>query len=246
MNAVKRIRDEIPPTLKRYLRKIVNFFIPGESIGKSKNKWNHLAEKNSSYYIMTDFGKNISEEQFRISGKQDYENLIKNDSIIKKELEPFSNRRVLEIGCGTGRITEFVANDFGQVTGLDISEKMIEIGKERLATIRNLEMIATDGKNYPLDNSLFDLVFSFIVFQHMPDIKTIRKNFEEITRVLKSNGIAKIQLRGLPTSKKNWFYGPDFDQRNAKKLIANLPLEIIQVTGVGQRYFWLWLQKKSS
>ena len=222
-----------------------NYFLPDETVRESKRKWNRLAQKNARYFVMTDYGEKIDEETFRTSGQRDYDRFIEKDGFLKEALGPFGDKKVLEIGCGIGRVTESLSNNFGEVCGIDISEAMIERGKKRLNNKNNVHLAATDGFTFHFPDSTFDLVFSFIVFQHMPDVSTVRKNLEEITRVLKSNGIAKIQLRGLPTSKKNWFYGPAFARRNAEKLIAGLPLSIIKDEGENQRYFWLWLKKSA-
>ena len=229
--------------LKRKLRQFLNVFLSTETATESKQKWNRLAKENARYFVMTDYGEKIDEPTFRASGQRDYQMLIEQDKLLRQRLQPFKTKKALEIGCGIGRLTEFLADNFNEVFGIDISEQMIEHGKKRLANKNNVRLAATDGLTFPFPDSIFDLVFSFIVFQHMPDIATIRSNIEEISRVLKPNSLAKIQLRGLPTSKKNWFYGPAFARRDAEKLIAGLPLSIIKIEGENQRYFWLWLEK---
>ena len=62
------------------------------------------------------------------------------------------------------------------------------------------------------------ICFSFIVFQHMPNKKVVGKNFEEIKRVLKNNGIAKIQVRGLPQVNSIGFMG--LLQKEIEKLVS--------------------------
>lgn len=237
----------MPNSLKKFIgknyRQFLNIFLPNETATESKQKWNRLAKENARYFVMTDYGEKINEPTFRASGQKDYTQLMEEDELLQKKLAPFKNKKVLEIGCGIGRITEFLADNFAAVAGIDISEEMIKRGRERLANQNNVRLEATDGLVFPFPDSTFDLVFSFIVFQHMPDTITIRKNLEEIARVLKLGGMAKIQLRGLPTSKKNWFYGPAFARRDVEKLLANLPLAIVKTTGENQRYFWLWLEK---
>ena len=247
-DGVKKIRARIasylPQQVRKNIRAFVNSFLPGETIEKSKVKWNKLAEENARYFVMTDYGESISEEKFRESGKKDYTELIERDALLKQLLQPFSEKEVLEIGCGIGRITEFLGKHFKQVAGIDISEEMIRKGKERLGQADTVTLTATDGRSYPFGNGRFDFVFSFIVFQHMPDKATIAKNIAEIDRVLKIGGVAKIQLRGLPTSKKNWFYGPSFSLDEARELLKGTALHIVGTEGEEQRYFWLWLTKK--
>jgi len=232
--------------IKSLLRKTINALLPTESLGKSKEKWNSLAGKNAAYYVMTNYGEGITEQQFRDSGEKDYKEHVETDALLKEELSPFTEKNVLEIGCGIGRITEFFAKNFHSVSGVDISEEMIQQGTKRLASHSNITFKATNGVSFPFSNKAFDFVFSFIVFQHMPDKKTVTKNLLEIARVLKDDGIAKIQLRGLPTSKRRWFYGPAFVNKDVEKMIATMPFTLLKSEGEGQRYFWIWLRKNST
>jgi ubiquinone/menaquinone biosynthesis C-methylase UbiE len=231
-------------TVKKWIRSLLNSFVPTENLVDSKKKWNTLAEKNAAYFVMTDYGEGITEEQFRTSGMKDYDQLIGGDTLLKTRLSPFNTKDVMEIGCGIGRITEFLSKNFKTVSAVDISEEMVRKGGQRLSSAKNITFRATDGTSFPFANASFDFVFSFIVFQHMPDKQTIEKNIAEVSRVLRPGGIAKIQLRGLPTSKKNWFYGPSFSVADARKLLTDLPLAMIASEGEGQRYFWIWLEKK--
>jgi len=228
---------------KRLARKIVNTFLPTENIIESKQKWNLLAQKNAPYYIKTDFGENITEAEFRQSGEKDYQDLIKNDRLVKENLGNFKDKTVLEIGCGIGRVTEFISKNFKKVLAIDISEEMVREGERRLKDCVNIEFIAGDGRTYPVADSSIDFVFSYIVFQHMPNKKVVEENFKNIKRVLKNGGIAKIQVRGLPTSKMNWFYGPSFTEKEITKMINSIGLELLKTEGGNQRYFWIWLQK---
>ncbi len=231
-------------SVKRHLRALVNYFLPTENLVESKKKWNSLAAKNAPYFVMTDYGEGITEEQFRTSGMKDYDQLIRHDALLQSKLSPTLTKDSLEIGCGIGRITEFLSKDFRSVSAIDISEEMIEQARQRLSTLANVTFEATTGISFPFRDSSFDFIFSFIVFQHMPDKDTVKKNLAEIARTLRPRGIAKIQLRGLPTSKRRWFYGPSFTVSEAQSLISDLPLSIIQSAGEGQRYLWIWLEKK--
>ncbi len=235
----------MPQAIKRKLRIFLNYLLPTESITESKEKWNSMAKENSRYFVKTNHGQEINEETFQKSGEEDFKEHIEEDSFLIQKLGDLKERSVLEIGCGTGRITEFLARRFKTVAGIDISEEMIRVGKERLKNLPNVRLLATDGLSYPFPSLSFDFVFSFIVFQHMPDTATIRKNFEEISRVLKDGGIGKIQLRGEPTSKKYRFYGPAFDREGVERLLADLPLKVIKTEGEGGRYFFIWFQKSA-
>lgn len=234
--------NKIIQNLKSFYKKTLNSFLKKETVLESKKKWRQLAQKNANYYVLSTFGENVTEDQFTKSGENDFENLIKSDVFIK-EFEPLNNKRILEIGCGTGRVTEFMANNFAEVYGVDIADEMVEHSKKRLVGKNNVNLFVTDGLSLPFADDFFDIVFSFIVFQHMPDEETVIKNFKEIARILKKKGLAKIQVRGEVVVKGNWFYGPSFSKSQVEEILSVLPVEILRTEGEGSRYFWIWFKK---
>jgi len=240
------LMKKIIQKIRSYVRESINTFTPSETIQESKDKWNRLSEDNDKYYIMSDFGEKIDEVKFEETGKSDYERLIERDPILQQRLIPFGEKTILEVGCGIGRLTMFLGKSFRDVIAVDISEKMIFTAKSRLSAVKNIQCVATNGLTYPAPDKSIDFLFSFIVFQHMPDRETVKKNFVEASRVLKDGGIMKVQLRGVPSNKKEWFYGPSFTLNQVKKMIADLPLDIVKNEGEHEMYFWLWLNKRST
>lgn len=233
--------------LSKFSKILSPFFekiIPDRNILASKKLWNKLANKNHRYYIVSKKGKSITKEEFRNTGLENYNDIIKNDSLLLNKLGSYNNKKVLEIGCGIGRMTEFFAGDFEKIYGIDISENMIEEGKKYLEHLENVNLIATNGVNYPFENNFFDFVFSYIVFQHMPSREVVKANLREVFRVLNPNGIAKIQLRGgTKPYKWKWYYGPSFSFDEAKSLIDEIGFKILKTEGENTKRFWLWLEK---
>jgi ubiquinone/menaquinone biosynthesis C-methylase UbiE len=107
------------------------------------------------------------------------------------------NAVVLEIGCGIGRVLQHVAAGCREAHGVDISKEMVDRGTERLAHLRNLHLHHGNGYDLGLfADTTFDVVYSAIVFQHMP--KTIAYNYmTETYRVLKPGGIFRLQVPNL-------------------------------------------------
>lgn len=230
------------------LNKIQSAFsaiIPSESIASSKQKWNALGKENARYYVLSTHGKSVSEEQFIEDGLRDYQLHISSDNLLSERLGDFSTKTVLEIGCGIGRITSCFSDYFKHVFGLDIAESMIEQARSRLADKKNVTLVATDGLTYPVPDASVDFVFSFIVFQHMPDAAIVESNFKEISRVLKSGGVAKIQLRGIPlrVSKKEWYYGVSYSHDDVVGLLERVPVKLVREEGVGEKYYWITFTK---
>jgi glycosyltransferase involved in cell wall biosynthesis/SAM-dependent methyltransferase len=211
----------------------------------SKEKWNSLAKQNARYFVLRNYGEDISEEKFRDAGREEYAALVADDVLVRGRLGSFSDKKVLEIGCGLGRLTEFLAEHFQAVVGVDISEEMIRGATERLRGKKNVMLMATDGRTYPLADGSVDFVFSYIVFQHMPDKATVAANLREVFRVLRPGGIAKIQLRGAPVRTGAWFYGPSFSHEDVAQLFQTLPADIVREEGEGERYYWVTAVKKN-
>jgi SAM-dependent methyltransferase len=65
------------------------------------------------------------------------------DWTLLTEIELFRNavkgcKKVLDIGCGTGHPSMYIAEDVGSIIGIDKSERMIEIAKNRLRKVEQI------------------------------------------------------------------------------------------------------------
>ncbi|MCA9363266.1 class I SAM-dependent methyltransferase [Candidatus Kaiserbacteria bacterium] len=233
--------------MKSLLSKIIvklSSVLPDKSVEASKAEWDKLSDENHRYYIVSKKGREIDDEQFRETGEDNYRELVVGDDLLKENLGNFSDKKVLDIGCGSGRLTEFFAKDFKEAHGVGISEKMVEKARKRLAHVPNASFVSNDGEHYPFDDNTFDLVFSYIVFQHMPSRKVVLENLKEVKRVLQPSGIAKIQIRGgTEVLKGSWFYGPTFKEEDAKKLADEAGLKIVKMGDDSVKRFFLWMKK---
>lgn len=227
---------------RRLLTNAWGIFTPSETIWQSKIKWSGLAREDAKYYIWSE-KKNSTDEEFRNSGREDYNRYIKQDIALQNRLKISDVKTVLEIGCGIGRMTEFFGDDFDAVYGIDIAREMLEKAKERLPD-KKFMFLESDGVRLPVDSETVDFVFSFIVFQHMPSVKVVRANFSEANRVLKHDGIFKVQLRGKKVDRREWFYGVSFNPEQARQLAVKAGFEILNIWQETERYLWLTLRKR--
>ena len=78
-----------------------------------KIKWDVLARIKPNYFIYSDI-KNNDESKYINSGREDVQRLIINDDILKSKIN-FSNSSILEIGCGNGRMSQFLSENFKKV-----------------------------------------------------------------------------------------------------------------------------------
>jgi ubiquinone/menaquinone biosynthesis C-methylase UbiE len=102
--------------------------------------------------------------------------------------ETLSNRHfksILEIGCGTGKNTIFLAQLGERVHALDFSQGMITKGREKVkAENVRFEMVDLTRK-WNCENAAYDLVVCNLVLEHIQNLGHI---FSEAARVLEANG----------------------------------------------------------
>lgn len=101
-------------------------------------------------------------------------------------------KKVLEIGCGLGTDSVSFAKAGADVTAIDLAPDAVKLTQEHLefAGVRGNVMVA-DAENLPFRDRAFDIVYSFGVLHHTPDIE---KAVKEIHRVLKPNGRVILML----------------------------------------------------
>jgi SAM-dependent methyltransferase len=136
------------------------------------------------------------------------------------------NSSVIEIGPGGGRWTEYLQKKSSILQLVDISEKCLELCKERFPDKTNItyNLIKDVKFNFTSDNSI-DFVFSYDVFVHI-DKAQITDYFNEFARVLKPSG--KIILHYSKIGDKFGEYRSRFTSEDMNELIANLDLKLLE------------------
>lgn len=106
--------------------------------------------------------------------------------VIKKILRAFRPKSVIELGCGTGKNTAFLARISKKVLALDFSEGMISKARAKVAATHVSFALADLSKRWPSKNASADLVVGNLVLEH---IKNLRPIFSEARRVLVPGGV---------------------------------------------------------
>ncbi len=102
------------------------------------------------------------------------------------------DERVLDIATGPGYIAEAFARAAREVVGVDLTDAMLAIGKQRTAErgIANISFRAADAQNLPFENGVFDVVVCRLALHHvMEPLQVLR----EMARVCRAGGTVLVE-----------------------------------------------------
>lgn len=171
-----------------------------------------LPEKRGGRWDLAEFLRTGEEDVARAAG------LIAHHAGTAERFE-----RVLDFGCGVGRLVRAWSFRARQVTGVDISEPMLDRARKILADRPNAEVVHNArGDLAAFADGSFDLVFSLICLQHIP-WPLARGYIIEFGRICQPGGIVAFQL---PTR----VHQGRWAGRLRRTVIDNLPF------GLGTRY----------
>jgi SAM-dependent methyltransferase len=159
-----------------------------------RSYWDERARENAMFFIHSALDyRDPSEQEFWTSGEHS----------LVRTLQPFGlavrpTDDVVEIGCGIGRMTRPLAARARRVVGVDVSPEMIERGRRALGDLPNVELVVGNGQDLGiLRDGSADVVYSFIVFQHIPEPTVTCGYVREIGRVLRPGGWTLFQVSEL-------------------------------------------------
>lgn len=109
-------------------------------------------------------------------------------SLIKSMIDAQSDDDILDIGCGAGHVIEKFPS--GRITGVDISESMLNLAKKRLKE-KKVKLIKGNVEKLPFSGEKFDKIICTEVLEH---IVKPQKAIDEIVRVSKENSVIVITI----------------------------------------------------
>ena len=108
--------------------------------------------------------------------------------------------KVLDIATGTGDLAiSLVKTNASKIVGLDISEGMLNVGKEKVTKLNlneTIEMVLGDSENIPFKNNEFDAI---TVAFGVRNFENLEKGLSEIYRVLKPGGTFVVLETSVPS-----------------------------------------------
>lgn len=108
--------------------------------------------------------------------------LIMKESLSRKNFEGI---KILDIGCSSGVITQFIARQGGTVVGIDVDKNAIKMAANDSKDLKNLSFKLASGITLPFRNNSFDIVLCNQVYSF---ISNPSKMIKEIYRVLRMEG----------------------------------------------------------
>jgi cyclopropane fatty-acyl-phospholipid synthase-like methyltransferase len=214
-----------------------------EQLARMRADWDARAKENARFYVATG-QSDWSDEEFFRSGEQTVAEEILTDMTNICQGRAPADMRVLEIGCGAGRVTRALAKTFGEVHAVDVSGEMIAQAQRALASCPNAHVYQNNGKDLSvIPVTGFDFAFSSIVFQHIPSREVIYSYVREVHRLLRPGALFKFQVQGdtsLETQPDDTWLGVPFSEEQAAEMAAACGFEMRYAHGAGGQYFWLW------
>ena len=149
---------------------------------------------------------NIRHSDKEIGTREYFEDVTRRKYFVESHIpafarfETYKGKDVLEVGCGIGTAAQSFMEAGATYTGIDISPRSVDIARQR-ARVFALDgkfLVADVQKNDFVDGS-FDLVYSFGVLHHIPNLDAALRNIRD---VLKPGGEFKLMMYAEDSWKK--------------------------------------------
>lgn len=168
----------------------------GVNLNDVRRDWTKLGSEDPLWAVLVQPGKRGGRwdaEEFLATGRTDVEEASKQ---LRRLGLPTRWERVLDFGCGAGRLSQALAPHADEVVGVDIAPTMLETARQLDRSAGNIRFVLNDAPDLgQFPDGHFDLVYSALVLQHLPR-PAIDSYLAEFLRVLRPGGIAVV---GLPT-----------------------------------------------
>jgi len=160
-----------------------------------------VANENEYKHVWDKLSSSFDGAAFHVCCLTDEQEIRRNGALtadfLKRVLQLQPDHKVLEIGCGIGRVGRELAPDCGEWHGADISGNMIRHAGQRMSGIKNAFLYELPANDLGVFNDQsFDAVYATIVFMHLDKLDVFRY-IREAYRVLKSPGTAYFDTYNL-------------------------------------------------
>ena len=167
-----------------------------------RRDWDERARKNAFHYIAS-WRKDWDLGSFIASGEEDFDKLVV--PVLARCGLPAAGKRMLELGCGAGRMTGSFARHFEGVYAFDFSHEMLLRARRIYTAQKNILWLRSNGVDLSsVVSGSMDFVFSYLVLQHLPEQALALQYIREMLRVLRPGGAFLFQFNGGFEPTMNW------------------------------------------
>ncbi|MFH0852430.1 MAG: class I SAM-dependent methyltransferase [bacterium] len=131
--------------------------------------------------------------------------------------------RILDLGCGNGRLVESFKGKKIDYLGIDNSEMLIEEARKKYPENK---FIAFDGLKIPFEDYCFDTIFCIAVLHHIPSRQMRIEFLKEANRVLKPGGRLILTVWYFWTKRTYWRL---FSKFTLKKIFGKSELDFFDI-----------------
>ena len=103
--------------------------------------------------------------------------------------------KLLDVPCGTGRCIPLILNRNLLYTGVDVSEDMLKISRDKTSSAPNFKLIQADARALPFSDGEFDHLISFKFVKWLPNDEVVYEVLKEFRRVVKGKLLINVKVK---------------------------------------------------
>ena len=149
---------------------------------------------------------------------------------LRETLAEVNFESCLEIGCGTGKNTEWLLTKGQKITAIDLSEEMLAIARTKISNEKVKFLKADINEDWTFANGKFDLVVCSLVLEH---IKNIDRIFKLISKYLTENGT--LYIGELHPFKQYLGTKACYENENGKQIVPCFTHHISEFTSLAKK-----------
>ncbi len=166
------------------------------ALDRLKSTWEDLGRVDPLWAVLTDPDRRHggwAVDEFLATGAEPVDEVLR----LLDEEGLSLGERVLDFGCGAGRLSNALAAHAKDVVGIDIAQSMIDKANAINQHPDRVSFVAYDGHRMPFDDESFDGVVSLISIQHSPPVVQLAC-LVELQRVVRPGGVLVFQIPTRP------------------------------------------------
>jgi SAM-dependent methyltransferase len=206
---------------------------------RMREDWNQRASEDAYYYVA--FGRREQDDDEFFATAAD---VVRGLTAELKRLK--ARDAALEIGCGPGRLMRPMSRHFTEIHGVDVSDEMVRLARERLRGVTHAHPQVTAKSDLAMfPDAKFDFVYSYAVFQHIPSRDVVFSYLREAWRVLKPGGVIRCQLNGLPQTAKQYdtWSGVRISPDEVREFARAQGFQLLALEDIWTQYMWVTMRK---